>query len=157
MALSAAHISLLRQATQRRLAAAARLSTATAPRSMCTSSTSPHYAQPNQFVSGVTTDQMENSQAMRDWYHANFPSWKDDPEKYIVTDPSLEVGATTTTAANTNDDDDDTTSSAAVEEEITSNPHAITLPPELTARNIRPLVAYLRDPTTESGTRACDR
>lgn len=159
MALSAAHISLLRQATHRRLAAAARLSTAAAPRSMCTSSTSIRYAQPNQFVSGVTTDQMENSQAMRDWYHANFPSWKDDPEKYIVTDPSLEVGATTTTAANTNDDDDDTTSSssAAVEEEITSNPHAITLPPELTARNIRPLVAYLRDPTTESGTRACDR
>src|SRR6056300_1631952 len=151
MAFSAAHLSLLRQATQRRLAAAARLSIAAAPRSMCTSSTSIRYAQPNQFVSGVTNDQMENSQAMRDWYHANFPSWKDDPEKYIVTDPSLEVGAITTTAANINDDDDDTTSSsAAVEEEITSNPHAIPLPPELTARNIRPLVAYLRDPTTES-------
>ena len=35
---------------------------------MCTSATSPLYAQPNQYVTGVTNDQMEANQAMRDWY-----------------------------------------------------------------------------------------
>ena len=37
-----------------------------------TTSTTPHYAQPNKYVTGVTTEQVANSQAMQDWYNANF-------------------------------------------------------------------------------------
>ncbi|KAL7434815.1 hypothetical protein ACHAXM_004346 [Skeletonema potamos] len=109
------------------------------------SATSPLYAQPNQYVTGVTNEQLETSQAMRDWYQANFPSWKEEPETYIVTDENDDASRDDGT---TTDDDDD---------EIITNPHAITLPPELTKRNIRPLVAYLRDSDNESGTRNCDR
>jgi hypothetical protein len=147
---------LLRQAVvQRRLAArlSKRVAAAAAPQphrrammsstSSYASATPPLHAQPNQYVTGVTNDQLETSQAMRDWYRANFPSWKEEPETYIVTD---EIDEAATTAAA--DDDED---------EIITNPHAITLPPELTQRNIRPLVAYLRDSTNESGTRNCDR
>lgn len=138
---------LLRQAVlQSRLAARLfKRAAATHQRAamMCTTSTPPLHAQPNQYVTGVTNEQMEANQAMRDWYAANFPSWKEDPETNIVTDPSE-----TTDAQN-----DDTSE----ETEITTNPHAITLPPELTKRNIRPLIAYLRDPTNETGTRNCDR
>lgn len=144
---------LLRQAVvQSRLAA--RLSRRAASSShqqpqrvamMCTSATSPLYAQPNQYVTGVTSDQMEANQAMRDWYTANFPSWKEDPETIIVTE---EINTEASAAADEDSEEG---------EEITSNPHAITLPPELTKRNIRPLVAYLRDPENETGTRNCDR
>ena len=109
---------------------------------MCTTSTPPLSAQPNQYVTGVTNDQIKANQAMRDWYLANFPSWKEDPETNIVTD-SLDTSA----APDENKG----------ETEITTNPHAITLPPSLTQRNIRPLVAYLRHSTNETGTRNCDR
>jgi len=37
-----------------------------------TTSTTPLYAQPNKYVTGVTTEQVANSQAMQDWYNANF-------------------------------------------------------------------------------------
>ena len=37
-----------------------------------TTSTTPLYAQPNKYVTGVTTEQVANSQAMQDWYTANF-------------------------------------------------------------------------------------
>jgi len=114
---------------------------------MCTSSaTPPLYAQPNQYVTGVTNDQLEANQAMRDWYNANFPSWKEDPETIIATDPSLLENSTEEETENDSD-----------EEELITNPHAITLPEELSKRNIRPLVAYLRDPDNETGTRNCDR
>eukprot|EP00985_Skeletonema_marinoi_P016434 scaffold8836_cov89-Skeletonema_marinoi.AAC.4 len=66
---------------------------------------------------------------MRDWYNANFPSWKEDPETIIATDPSL---LENTTEEETENDSD--------EEELITNPHAITLPEELSKRNIRPLV-----------------
>ena len=158
---------LLRQAVVQHRLAARRLSRAAACSSahqrsqqpqrvamMCTKSSSyyaqptpPLYAQPNQYVTGVTSDQMESSQAMKDWYRANFPSWEEEPEKYIVTDPSLAI------INEAKKDDDDTDD----DEEIITNPYAITLPAELTKRNIRPLVAYLRDSSTESGTRNCDR
>ena len=37
-----------------------------------TTSTTPLYAQPNKYVTGVTAEQVANSQAMQDWYNANF-------------------------------------------------------------------------------------
>mmetsp|Transcript_14021 Transcript_14021/g.21694 ORF Transcript_14021/g.21694 Transcript_14021/m.21694 type:complete len:410 (+) Transcript_14021:91-1320(+) len=153
---------LLRQAVVQSRLAARRLSRRAATTThqqpqrammMCTTSaTSPLYAQPNQYVTGVTNNQMEANQAMRDWYTANFPSWEDDPETIIATeDPSLEINNSATATATTDDESSDKG------EEITTNPHAITLPPELTKRNIRPLVGYLRDPDSETGTRNCDR
>lgn len=111
-------------------------------------SPTPHlYARPDQYVSGVSADQLETNEAVRDWYLANFPSWKEEPEKFIAT---AEMDTSSVHSNNANDDDNN--------KEITTNPHAITLPHELTSRNIRPLVAYLRKSDgTESGSRNCNR
>ncbi|KAL7520945.1 hypothetical protein ACHAWX_005638 [Stephanocyclus meneghinianus] len=91
-------------------------------------------ASPSAYVSGVTPDQIANNAALAEWYAANFASWQSDPDCLIV--PEL--------AAETLDEED-------------HDPHAIVLPPELAARNIRPLVAYARLPGKEEGSRNCRR
>ena len=151
---------LLRQAIQSRLAARlSKRACAAATTSnnhhqramMCTSTTTtPLYAQPNQYVTGATSNQMEANQAMRDWYAANFPSWQEDGETNIKsTNTTNDVDPSSLDTTVTADEED--------EELITTNPHNITLPPSLTQRNIRPLTAYIRDPIHESGTRNCHR
>lgn len=105
-------------------------------RPLATSTTRPLYAKPNKFVTGVTTDQVAESQAMKDWYAANFPDHEDQPEKTIVGE----------------EEEDDTE-----EEEVEENPSIIKLPEHLVKRNIRPLVGYLRTPGLEEGSRNCHK
>ena len=125
----------LRSTTTRRRLERQRRSVATKP--LC--------AQPSQFVAGVTMDRLESSPSMREWYEANYPSWKDDPEKFVVTE---------------DDTADDVHADGANDGEPIHDQdgaHAILLPPHLASRNIRPIVAYLRDPHSEEGTRSCHR
>jgi len=79
---------------------------------------------------------------MRDWYAANFKDWEEEPDKFIVGEKEAEEAKAKEAAA------------AAAEEE---NPSIIQLPEHLTKRNIRPLVAYLREPGIEEGTRNCEK
>ena len=103
------------------------------------SATAPLNAQPSQYVTGMTLDQLNSDPAIREWYQSNFSTWEEEPEKYIVPDA------------------DDAAAVEQVDETAEEkNPHAITLPAELTARNIRPLVAYLRNPKREEGSRNCE-
>jgi len=82
---------------------------------------------------------MAESQAMRDWYAANFKDWQDEPDKIIIGEETKEEEAKA--------------EEAAAEEEV--HPSAIILPKHLTDRNIRPLVGYLRTPGHEEGSRNC--
>ncbi|KAL3773621.1 hypothetical protein HJC23_004336, partial [Cyclotella cryptica] len=72
--------------------------------------------------------------ALAEWYASNFASWQSDPDSFAVPQRAAET----------------------VHEEE-HDPHAIILPPELAARNIRPLVAYARLPGKEQGSRNCRR
>jgi len=102
--------------------------------------TRPLYALPNKFVTGTTPEQVAESQAVRDWYASNFEQWEDDPDKIIVGEEKEE--------------EEDEAAAAAEEED---SPSIISLPEHLTKRNIRPLVAYLRESGKEEGTRNCRR
>ncbi|KAL3759921.1 hypothetical protein ACHAWU_007665 [Discostella pseudostelligera] len=114
------------------------LSTATASAGIITA-TPPRYAQPDRYVMGVTHEQLASNQAMREWYAANVPNWESEPDKFIIGE-----NVAIETKKEEEDEDND--------EEY--NPSAIILPEHLTKRNIRPLVAYLRDPSgRESGSR----
>eukprot|EP00581_Thalassiosira_minuscula_P001141 CAMPEP_0183738034 /NCGR_PEP_ID=MMETSP0737-20130205/53674_1 /TAXON_ID=385413 /ORGANISM="Thalassiosira miniscula, Strain CCMP1093" /LENGTH=414 /DNA_ID=CAMNT_0025972481 /DNA_START=92 /DNA_END=1336 /DNA_ORIENTATION=+ len=99
-------------------------------------------AQPNKYVTGVTPEQLAESKAMQDWYDANFKDWQDEPDKIIVGE---------------NDQDEKEKAAEEEEEEEQKHPSSITLPEHLTKRNIRPLVAYLRQPGIEEGTRNCNK
>ena len=78
---------------------------------------------------------------MREWYDANYTDWEHEPDKLVIGE---NVAIVDTTAE---ENDDDTA-------EYENNPSAIILPDHLAQRNIRPLVAYLRDASgRESGTR----
>lgn len=79
---------------------------------------------------------------MRDWYAANFRDWEQEPNKIIIGDEEEERAKE---------------EAAAAAEEEEENPSIIKLPEHLTTRNIRPLVAYLREPGREEGTRNCKR
>lgn len=76
---------------------------------------------------------------MKDWYAANFEDWQDEPDQTIIPDENEEEEAKKTA------------------EEEDENPSIIKLPEHLVNRNIRPLVAYLRKPGAEEGTRNCNR
>lgn len=113
--------------------------------------TRPLSAQPHKYVMGVTDEQMAQTQALKDWYRANFPDWQEEPDK--VTPAIL---AEIEEAQKSEDEDDkDKVEVAVVEEE--ENPSIIKLPEHLTKRNIRPLVAYLREPGIEEGSRNCNK
>ena len=105
-------------------------------RTLSTTSTQPLYAQPNKYVTGVTPEQVAQSQVLKDWYAANFQDWQDEPDKIIIGEEKEEE---------------------EVEDVEEENPSIIKLPEHLTKRNIRPLVAYLRTPGAEEGSRNCDR
>ena len=105
----------------------------TRPLTTCLHPTPPHRASPSLYVSGVTPEQIASNPALAEWYAANFESYQTDPDVRLVPEPEEEV----------------------VVEEV--DEHAIVLPPELVARNIRPLVAYVRIPGAEEGTRNCRR
>ncbi|KAL7540938.1 hypothetical protein ACHAWF_006821 [Thalassiosira exigua] len=106
----------------------------------------PLLAQPHHHVAGATSEQVEASQAMKDYYAANFGGdWRDRPDVIVageLEDDAPRLG------------DDDEEDEEEEEEEEEENPSVIRLPEELTKRNIRPLVAYLRAPH-EEGSRAC--
>ena len=108
-------------------------------RSLATDSTRPLYAQPHRFVAGVTSQQLDESQATKAWYAANFPDYLDEPDTIIIGEEEEEAAA----------------QEAAEAEEEEENPSIIKLPEHLTKRNIRPMVAYLRDREREEGSRAC--
>lgn len=103
--------------------------------------TRPLRAQPQTYVTGVTPEQLAESQAMRDWYAANFKDWEQEPDKIIVG----------------REDEEEAKKAAEAAEAEEENSSIIKLPEHLTRRNIRPLVAYLREPGVEEGTRNCDR
>ncbi|KAL7539206.1 hypothetical protein ACHAXR_009615 [Thalassiosira sp. AJA248-18] len=105
-------------------------------RPLGTGSTAPLYAQPHKYVTGVTSQQVDQSQAIQDWYKANFKDWQDEPEKIIIGEE--------------NDEDD----KEAEEDAVVIDPSAIILPDHLAKRNIRPLAVYLRGPH-EEGSRVC--
>ncbi|KAL3803452.1 hypothetical protein ACHAW5_009175 [Stephanodiscus triporus] len=109
--------------------------------------TRPLCAHPNKYVSGITPDQISESQAVRDWYAANFKDWEDEPDRIIVG--SDVAGAE---SAEDPDGDDD-------EEDVgpPGGGGVIALPENLVRRNVRPLVAYLRTPGREEGSRNCYR
>ena len=107
------------------------------------------FAQPNKYVTGVTPGQVSEVQAVRDWYAANFKDWEDEPDRIIVGGgggggEEEEEGAESKAAEDEDEDD------AAVF-------GGIVLPECLTSRNVRPLVAYLREPGSEEGSRNCYR
>jgi len=93
-------------------------------------------AHPNKYVAGATLEQMTESQAMRDWYAANCEGWQTDPDEIIIGE-------------DTNEEEEDDDGLAAED--------AIVLPAHLSQRNIRPLVAYLREPGREEGSRQCSK
>lgn len=95
----------------------------------------PRCAQPNRYVAGATPEQMAASPAMREWYAANAGDWEADPDTVIIGEER-------------EDEKDEEDAEADGES-------AIVLPAHLTRRNIRPLVAYLRDPDHEEGSRQC--
>jgi hypothetical protein len=92
---------------------------------------------------------------VKDWYAANFTEWENEPDHIIVgedldllgTGVGRQNAATPTTAEGEEGEE---------EEEEYIDPVYI-LPEALTARNIRPLVAYLRTPGMEEGSRNCAR
>jgi len=99
---------------------------------------------PQQYVSGMTSEQLESNEEMKKWFTANFEGveggsagdaassqqqplktvyFEDEPRPPLPDPPSCHVE----------------------------------LPEHLSARNIRPLVAYVRRPGIEEGTRNCHR
>ena len=92
--------------------------------------TSPLYASPNKYVTGVTTNQLVESQAVKDWYAANFTDWENEPDKIIVGEE--DVSSLTTTTEVDNDES----------EEEYIDPVYI-LHESLASRNVRPLVATI--------------
>lgn len=113
--------------------------------------TSPLLASPNKYVTGVTTHQLVESQAVKDWYAANFTEWENEPDQIIVgEDLDLGVGVGQQNATPTTAEGEES------EEEEYIDPVYI-LPESLASRNIRPLVAYLRTPGIEEGSRNCVR
>lgn len=116
--------------------------------------TRPLFAQPNKYVTGVTTDQLSESQAMREWYAANFKDWDTEPDRIIVGEDALlqttaEGGRSGISSSSERTEEDE------LEEEWIDPVYM--LPEALTSRNIRPLVAYLRTPGLEEGSRNCVR
>ncbi|KAL3806253.1 hypothetical protein ACHAXA_001076 [Cyclostephanos tholiformis] len=107
--------------------------------------TRPLRAQPNKYVTGVTPDQVSNVQELRDWYSANFVDWEDEPDRIIVRG----TGEGAEAREGEGEDDD--------EEDEVDGRGGIILPEGLTKRNVRPLVAYLREPGREEGSRNCYR
>lgn len=105
-------------------------------RPLATTATRPRFAQPNKFVTGVSTDQIAESQAMKDWYAANFPDHENEPDTTIVGEELDEE---------------------VEEDEEEVNPSIIKLPDHLVKRNIRPLVGYLREKGHEEGSRNCHK
>jgi hypothetical protein len=130
------------QQPQRANSAALSSSSSSSASSSILHPTSPLYASPNKYVTGVTTNQLVESQAVKDWYAANFTDWENEPDKIIVGEE--DVSSPTTEV---NDDES---------EEEYIDPVYI-LPESLASRNIRPLVAYLRTPGVEEGSRNCVR
>lgn len=96
-------------------------------------------AQANKYVSGVTPQQVEENQALADWYKANFSEWQDEPDQTIAGVESEEEKAA---------------KEAAEKEKEESS--AIVLPDELVNRNIRPLAVYLRERGREEGSVRCE-
>ncbi len=85
---------------------------------------------------------LSSNQALRDYYAANFNDWEHEPDKIIIGQNGS-VGV-----------EIDKKEEEAEEAENARNSSAIILPEHLTRRNIRPLVAYLRDASgRESGSR----
>lgn len=93
-------------------------------------------------MTGVTEEQVAENKALLHWYAANFKDWKDEPDKIIIGEGE-EVAEAKTNAAAAQDD---------VKDKLSSD---IELPKHLVDRNIRPLLAYLREPGREEGSRAC--
>jgi hypothetical protein len=94
--------------------------------------THPLLAAPSTYVTGVTPEQIASNPTLAEYYMANFESWQTDPDVH------------------TNQVEKET----ATEEEV-ADEHAPIVPPEIAARNIRPLVAYARTRGIEEGTRNC--
>lgn len=106
--------------------------------------TPPLYAQPDRYVMGVTHELLSSNQALREYYAANFNDWEHEPDKIII---GQNGGVVVETAKKEAEEEEE-------EEENARNSSAIILPEHLTQRNIRPLVAYLRDASgRESGSR----
>ncbi len=80
---------------------------------------------------------------MRDWYAANFKDWEDEPDRIIVGETGEGEEGKEVVEEEEDEDDD--------------GMGGIVLPEGLTRRNVRPLVAYLREPGREEGSRNCYR